>query len=36
MDLVLDKLCQNLVDVIRETLTKMYFIVRITQYRTYI
>ena len=31
MDLVLAKLCENLVDVIQETFTKKYYIVGITQ-----
>ena len=31
MDLVLDKLCENFVDVIQETFTKKYYIVRISQ-----
>ena len=31
MDLVLDKFGENLVDVIQETFTKMYYIVRISQ-----
>ena len=31
MDLVLDELCENLVDVIHETFTKTYYIVRISQ-----
>ena len=31
MDLVLDKLCKNLVNVIQETFTKKYYIVRISQ-----
>ena len=31
MDLVLDELCENLVDVIQETFTKTYYIVRISQ-----
>ena len=31
MDLVLDKLCENLVDVILETFTKKYYMVRISQ-----
>ena len=31
MGLVLDKLCENLVDVIQETFTKKYYIVRISR-----
>ena len=31
MDLVLDKLCKNLVNMIQETFTKKYYIVRISQ-----
>ena len=31
MNLVLDKLCKNLIDVIQETFTKKYYIVRISQ-----
>ena len=30
MDLVMDKLCQNLVDIIHEMFTKKYYIVRIS------
>ena len=31
MDLVLDKLCENLVDIIHETFTKKYYVVPISQ-----
>ena len=31
MDLVLDKLCENLVDVIQETFTKKNYVLRISQ-----
>ena len=31
MDLVLDKLCEKLIEVIQETFTKKYYVVRISQ-----
>ena len=31
MDLVLDKLCENLVDIIHEMFTKKYYVVTISQ-----